>query len=125
MRLLYSGGAHEAISMSTPDQQGQRSLDTSAKMNLARVLSKWDPQRAVQLHSQLHAGGHSVSSPEMLLAHGQALAATGQLPEAADVLHEARKAASSSEVNNIQCWTDGIALNICFHDLHGQELWHG
>ena len=100
MRLLYSGGAHEAISMSTPDQQGQRSLYTSARMNLARVLSKWEPQRAVELHSQLHAEGHSMSSPEMLLAHGQALAATGQLPEAADVLHEARKAALSSEVNN-------------------------
>ena len=125
MRLLYSGGAHEAISMSTPDQQGQRSLYASAKMNLARVLSKWEPQRAVELHSQLHAEGHTESSPEMLLAHGQALAATGQLHEAADVLHEARKAASSSEVNNVQCWTESIALNLCFHDLHVKKLCHG
>ncbi len=103
VRLLRSGCAREAISLSTPDQQGQRSLYAAARLNLARVLSKWDPQRAVELHSQLHAEGQGDDSPEMLLAHGQALAAIGQLHEGADVLQEARKADSSSQVSDAQC----------------------
>ena len=99
MTDVNMAGAQDAISVSTPDQQGQPGLGVSAKLNLARLLSTWRPQRAVELYSELISEDHSSSNPKALLAQAHALAECGQAHEAAKILHSAADDASTPEVH--------------------------
>ena len=87
--------------MSTPDQPGQPGICTSAKLNLARVSSTWQPQTAVELYGEMQREGHLGGRAEALLGYAHALAASGQLHQAADTLNVAKEAAASSEVSSL------------------------
>ena len=91
----------DAISISTTDQRGHTSPGVSAKLNMARLLSNWQPGRAVELYDQLLSKGHGSSCPETMLAFGHALAGSDQTPRAAEVLHTAAQVASTPEVCDV------------------------